>query len=202
MSGVWRQLGRFGAAWAFCVFVAHLVGSALVSKVSPAISLVSELIHPATAVTLVVRPQTDEIEVRTFLLRPVRLSDSISLRGHSRLPVTWVDSNHLVVPAAIMLTIFLAMPAPSLSARSRILLIGTAAAIIVMVINAGLLVAGKIDIVFLEAYLKAGLDKEQSVLIWLIVLLETGIGSTLAIGLAFLVHGLLSRVRVPRLVES
>lgn len=191
MSGVaWRHFVRFGSAWLLCVYLAHVAGGNLVMHLAPAIAFVSETIHSATAITLVVRPEENEVEVRTFLLRPVRLSDSLFLRGHSRLPVTGVSSNHLVVPAAIILTILLALPAPSLKAKVKVLLVGGVTALLVTVLNAGVLVAGKIDIVLLEAYLKAGLDQDQSGLIWLVILLETGVTSALAIGVAVLVHNL------------
>lgn len=188
----WRHFVRFGSAWVLCIYLAHLAGSFLVTQLAPAISFVSEAIHSATAITLVVQPEENAVEVRTFLLKPVRLSDSLFLRGHSRLPITSVSSNHLVVPAAIILTILLALPAPSLKAKAKILLVGGTTALLVMVLNAGVLVAGKIDIVFLEAYLKAGLDHDQSGLVWLVTLLETGVTSALAVGVAFLLHRLLT----------
>ncbi|MDP0941651.1 hypothetical protein, partial [Klebsiella quasipneumoniae] len=80
----------------------------------------------------------------------------------------------------------LALPAPSIKAKAKILIVGGATALLVTVLNAGVLIAGKIDIVFLEAYMNAGLNHEQSSLIWLVILLETGVTSALAIGVAFL----------------
>ncbi|MCE4557366.1 hypothetical protein [Pelomonas cellulosilytica] len=186
-----RYAFRFGAAWVLCVHLAHLAANSLVAQLAPAISFVSEAIHSATAITLVVRPEDNEVEVRTFLLKPVRLSDSLFLRGHSRLPVTSVSSNHLVVPSAIILTILLALPAPSLKAKTKVVLVGGATALLVTVLNAGVLIAGKIDIVFLEAYLKVGIDRDQSGLIWLVILMETGVTWVLTIGVSLLLHRLL-----------
>lgn len=188
----WRYAVRFSLAWVFCIYFAHVAGNALVSQLAPAMAFVSETIHSATAITLVVQPEDNAVEVRTFLLAPVRLSASLSLRGHSRLPVTSVSSNHLVVPAAIILTILLALPAPSLKAKTKVLVVGGATALLVTVLNAGVLVAGKIDIVLLEAYLKAGIDHEQSGLIWLVILLETGVTSALAVGIALLLHNVVT----------
>lgn len=198
MSWAWTHFARFGTAWVLSIYVGHVAGNSLVGQVAPAIAFVSEMIHPATAIHLVVKPEGNEVEIKTFLLRPMRLSNTLSLRGHSRLPATTVNSNHLVVPAVIILTILLALPAPSRSAKALALLLGTAAALLVLVLNAGLLVAGKIDIVFLEAYLRAGLDKEQSGLIWLVILLETGVTWAFAIGVAFLVRRLAASLARPK----
>lgn len=188
----WQYAVRFGSAWVLCIYLAHIAGNYLIAQLAPAAAFVSEAIHTATAITLVVRPEDNAVEIRTFLLKPVRLSDSLFLRGHSRLPVASVTSNHLVVPASIILTILLALPAPSIKAKAKILIVGGATALLVTVLNAGVLIAGKIDIVFLEAYMNAGLNHEQSSLIGLVILLETGVTSALAIGVAFLLHRLLT----------
>lgn len=200
-GALWAYVVRLGLAWASCTFIAHYSAGALVSTVAPAISLVSEFIQPDIAINLSVSPDDGTVDIRTFLLRPIRLSNTVSLRGHSKLPKTSVDSNHIVVPVVIILTILLGLPSKSWFRKALWIAKGVVASLGLMILNAGVLVSGKIDILILEAYERAGLDKDQSSLIWTVILLETGISSALAIAVALLIYRLskeASTLQLPR----
>lgn len=78
------------------------------------------------------------------------------------------------MPAVIAITVSLALPTASLKDGFKSTLVTLTAAVLLVVITSGILIAGKVQIVIAEGYLQAGLPAPQSPLIWTVIVMESG----------------------------
>lgn len=172
---------RLLAAWLTCTLVVYLFASPIVKFLLPAIAFVAGLIQQDAIALLNIKDQVSsdllgvgDLVIRPFLLDSIHLSGALAMRGHSWLPSSFVDSNHILVPAVIAITVSLALPTASLKDGFKSTLVTLTAAVLLVVITSGILIAGKVQIVIAEGYLQAGLPAPQSPLIWTVIVMESG----------------------------